>query len=195
MKRIIILILVMILAAAIAGCASDENNYTKEQEAQVTQEQKPTEDTESTEYDFGAKTALEKKEFTIEEMLEYAIQDEYLARQEYELIMDEYGEQKPFSNIIKAEENHIEMLKGIYAKYDYDIPEDNAIDYAVLPNSLEEAFDIGVQAEIDNIAMYELFLEAELPDDIRAVFIELRDGSKNHLAAFEKGVRGNGRNG
>jgi len=34
--------------------------------------------------------------------------------------------------------------------------------------------------------MYEQFLDADLSDDVRAVFIELRDGSKNHLAAFER---------
>ena len=32
------------------------------------------------EYDYGAKTALETDELTIEQMLSYAIQDEYLAR-------------------------------------------------------------------------------------------------------------------
>ena len=83
-------------------------------------------------------------------------------------------------------------LKEIYAEYDYDVPKDNAIDYTVLPESLEAAFDIGVQAEIDNIAMYEKFLEIKLPENIHEVFVELRDGSEKHLAAFERGVRGNG---
>ncbi|MCK5129725.1 MAG: DUF2202 domain-containing protein, partial [Clostridiales bacterium] len=145
-----------------------------------------------TEYDFGAKSALEKENFSIEEMLRYAIEDEYFARQEYESILEKFGEQKPFSNIIKAEERHIELLKDIYTKYEYTIPEDTAIDHVVLPEDIKEALEIGVQAEIDNIAMYEKFLEQVLPDDIRDVFIELRDGSKKHLNAFKKGPRGNG---
>jgi len=187
MKRIIVLIIALIMSLSIIGCSSqkDDDKASVEDDAMNAQE-------EYSEHDFGAKSALEKEDFTIEEMLNYAIQDEYLARQEYEIIMEEFGEQKPFSNIIKAEETHIEMLKEIYEKYEYDIPEDNAIDYAVLPDSLEKAFDIGVQAEIDNIAMYEKFLESEMPDDIREVFIKLRDGSIKHLAAFERGVRGNG---
>ena len=184
MKKVVIFIVIMILALALVGCLSDNVSEADNENTEVTEE--------TNEHDFGAKSALEKEEYTIEKMLEYAIQDEYLARQEYELIMEEYGEQKPFSNIIKAEETHIELLKEIYEAYGYDIPQDNSIDYAVLPESLEAAFDIGVQAEIDNIAMYEKFLESELPDDIREVFIELKDGSVNHLAAFEKGVRGNG---
>lgn len=184
MKRIVVFIAAIVLMMAFTGCTQDSK--AKSDTVENTQEEM------TAEYDFGAKTALEMDELTIEQMLHYAIQDEYLARQEYELIMDEYGEQNPFSNIIKAEENHIEWLKELYEVYGYDVPQDNAIDYVVLPDSLEEAFDAGVQAEIDNIAMYEKFLQSDLPDDIKAVFEELRDASQNHLAAFEKGVRGNG---
>ncbi len=185
MKRNIIIILILALAvSAFAGCSANQETQAADTAA--------AEQTDG-EYDYGAITALEKDELTIEQMLSYAIQDEYLARQEYELIMEEYGEQAPFSNIIKAEETHIELLKDIYDEYGYDMPQDTAIEYAVVPSSLEVAFDVGVQAEIDNIAMYEKFLESELPDDIRDVFIELRDASENHLAAFERGVRGGGR--
>ncbi len=185
MKRNIIIILILALAvSAFAGCSAAKD--TQAADTAVTTVQSDGE------YDYGAKTALEKDELTIEQMLSYAIQDEYLARQEYELIMEEYGEQAPFSNIIKAEETHIELLKDIYNEYGYDMPKDTAIEYAVVPSSLEVAFDVGVQAEIDNIAMYEKFLESELHDDRRDVLIELRDASENHLAAFERGVRGGG---
>ncbi|MEX1376279.1 MAG: DUF2202 domain-containing protein [Eubacteriales bacterium] len=186
MKRIIIIAAALVLAMALVGCTQDSKS-TEEQNVAAAEAAK-----DMGEYDFGAKTALGMDELTIEQMLHYAIQDEYLARQEYEMIMDEYGNQRPFSNIIKAEENHIIWLKELYDAYGYDTPEDNAMDYAVLPDSLSEAFDVGVQAEIDNIAMYEKFLEDDLPDDIKAVFMELRDASKNHLASFEKGERGNG---
>ncbi len=185
MKKIIILILTIAAMFTIIGCSANDESVNEALNNDSV-------NVNNAEYDYGAKSALEKEEMTIEEMLHYAIQDEYLARQEYEMIMDEYGEQRPFSNIIKAEETHIELLKDIYEKYGYDMPKDTAAEYAVLPDSLEEAFDIGVQAEIDNIAMYNKFLESELPDDITDVFTELRDGSVNHLAAFERGVRGNG---
>jgi hypothetical protein len=118
--------------------------------------------------------------------MRYAIEDEYLARQEYESIMEEFGEQKPFSNIIKAEETHIGLLKDIYNAYNYKIPEDRALKHIILPQTIEDAFDIGVLAEIDNIAMYEKFLSYQLPEDIRDVFVKLMNGSKSHLMAFEK---------
>ena len=37
-------------------------------------------------------------------MLTYAIQDEYLAHAEYDYILKNFGDQRPASNIIKAEE-------------------------------------------------------------------------------------------
>ena len=65
--------------------------------------------------------------------------------------------------IIRAEETHIEMLKEIYAAYGYDIPLDSAIDHVVIPESTQEAMQMGVTAEINNIAMYDAFLKSDLP--------------------------------
>jgi len=193
MKRIVIFIAVLVLALSAADCSQKQDvNQNDTEQTQVSDSAAQDSAVSPEDYDFGAKSALEKENLTVEEMLNYAIQDEYLARKEYELIMDEYGEQRPFSNIILAEENHIIWLKELFEAYGYTIPADNAIDYAVLPASLEEAFDAGVQAEVDNIAMYEKFMQSDLPDDVLSVFTELRDASQNHLASFEKGVRGNG---
>lgn len=137
----------------------------------------------------GATAAKEDKNLTKEKMLTYAMQDEYLAKKEYQIIMDKYGEQKPFSNIIKAETSHISQLTALLNKYNIPIPEDTSKDHVVLPPSLNEAYKTGVAAEIDNIAMYENFLKENLPQDIKDTFISLRDASKNHLAAFQKNAR------
>ena len=64
---------------------------------------------------------------------------------------------------------------------------------APVPQTFDEALQAGVDAEIDNIGMYERFLARELPDDIRAAFEHLLTGSRNHLAAFQGG-RGGGKN-
>jgi len=117
-------------------------------------------------------------------MLTYAIQDEYLAHAEYQYILDTFGSQRPFSNIIRAEETHIAELTPLFAQYGYDLPADDAAAHLIAPADVREALETGVQAEINNIAMYELFLGMDLPDDIRIVFEELRDGSLNHLNAF-----------
>jgi hypothetical protein len=137
---------------------------------------------------FGSAGALADENLTVESMMAYAIQDEYTARSEYEAIMVTFGEQRPFSNIILAEETHIEELLALYEVYGYDVPEDDSSLYVVVPDSLLEAYETGVQAEINNIAMYASFLEQDLPDDVRAVFESLSAASENHLAAFENQV-------
>ena len=139
--------------------------------------------------DFGAAAAATDTTLTIMEMMVYAIQDEYLARAEYELIMEIYGSQTPFSNIIRAEESHISTLKTLFATYGFDIPEDTAASHTISPDSLNDSYKAGVHAEIVNIDMYARFLEQELPDDVRTAFEELLRGSENHLAAFERKVK------
>lgn len=141
------------------------------------------------ELDYGSFGALEKEEYTLEEMLNYAIEDEYLAKAEYESIIEEYGEIRPFTNIMKAEETHIEILKPLFEKYDIQIPNEDTSDYIIEVSSLEETFKVGVEAEINNIAMYEKFLQMDLEDDVRDVFVRLMEASKNHLEAFEKNAQ------
>lgn len=138
---------------------------------------------------WGAHAAAADQALSIESMLRYAIQDEYLARAEYEAIMKRYGAIRPFSNIIQSEESHIAWLKAEYTARGLAIPTDDAASHVVLPASLAEAYQTGVQAEIDNIAMYERFLADPLVAKaenagLRALFVRLRDASKNHLAAF-----------
>ncbi len=136
---------------------------------------------------FGAAALSEGKTYTVEEMLTYAIQDEYLARAEYKVIMDAYGEQRPFINIMKAEGGHIELLLPLFTAYGVTVPEDAALEHTVKPDSLQAAYEAGVTAEVNNIAMYEAFLkQSDLPDDVRAVFEALTRASGNHLRAFEQ---------
>jgi hypothetical protein len=138
--------------------------------------------------DFGARGAEGKSGLSIEQMLTYAIQDEYLARAEYELIIGEYGSIRPFTNIMAAEERHIEWVTELLEEYGYSVPEDTAHRYVVLPADLKSSFQTGVQAEIDNIAMYESFLRADLPNDVRQLFEQLKGASENHLRAFRNNL-------
>lgn len=146
----------------------------------------------ATDTDFGSTGASLDDSYTLEEMLVYAIQDEYMAQAEYDAIMDSYGVSRPFSNIIKAEGTHIALLLPLFEVYGVDVPINDAADSIVLPSSLQEAYEIGVDAEIKNIAMYEKFLEEDLPADVAIVFLRLMNASENHLRAFENAVDGIG---
>ena len=138
--------------------------------------------------DFGAKGAEGKTALSVEQMLTYAIQDEYLARAEYELIIEEYGSIRPFTNIMAAEQRHIEWVTELFDDYGYRLPKDTAHMYVVLPKDLKSSFETGVQAEIDNIGMYESFLQEDLPEDVRDLFERLQQASENHLRAFRNNL-------
>lgn len=139
--------------------------------------------------DFGAKGALQDSSITLDEALVYAIQDEYLAQARYDAVMGKFGNIRPFSNIKAAEQQHISALVALFQKYNKQIPEDNAKQYVTAPASLKEAFNQGVQGEIDNIAMYDkLKAITALPEDAKIVFTQLGNASKNHLRAFQRGA-------
>ena len=138
--------------------------------------------------DFGASAAVRDDNPTLEAMLRYAIQDEYLARAEYEQIMETHGDIRPFSNIIQAEESHVGYLVPLFENLGLTVPADTAADHVVVPESLKQAIEIGVQAEIDNIAMYDRFLDQDLPADVRDVFERLKNASENHLRAFRNNL-------
>ena len=57
---------------------------------------------ESDENAIGAEAALADENMDMLEMLKYAMEDEYLARDAYVKIMDKYGEIRPFSSIKKS---------------------------------------------------------------------------------------------
>ncbi|MDH7484187.1 MAG: hypothetical protein QHH01_06135 [Spirochaetales bacterium] len=140
---------------------------------------------------YGNAAAKADNNLTVEAMLTYAIQDEYLARAEYIAIMAKFGQIPPYSNIKEAEEQHIQWLTQMFATLKLTVPVDKAAQYIHAPATLKEAAQAGVQAEIDNIAMYERFLAQPVLKDPRyaavvELFTRLRDASRNHLEAFQR---------
>jgi len=189
MKTIYVL-LVLITITLLSSCTTSpvEELIETELESVITTEQQIIEVTNLTDTAWGSGSALEEQTFSIEEMLIYAIQDEYTAKSEYIMIMEKFDITKPFSNIYESEGTHISLLIPLFEVYEISVPEDTSTDHLFEVDTLKESFEIGVIAEINNIAMYNLFLTQDLPDDIEAVFIRLRDASENHLSAFEKNL-------
>ena len=134
---------------------------------------------------YGSAGATADTNLSLADMLTYAIQDEYAARAEYEAILDSYGTVRPFSNILRAEETHIDALLPLFTEYGINAPADEGAARAALPDNLTSAYQTGVNAEVTNIAMYDLFLEQNLPADVRVVFESLMHASENHLRAFQ----------
>jgi hypothetical protein len=138
---------------------------------------------------YGSKSAALKTTWTSEEMLQFAMEDEYMARAEYKYVIAAFGSQNPFTNIVASEETHINSLKGLYDSRKMTVPADNSGQYLVKPGNIKDSLALGVEAEIANINMYKNFLNApNLPDDVKIVFTQLKAGSENHLNAFQNGL-------
>ena len=137
--------------------------------------------------EYALETTVDGYEYSLEEMLIYAIQDEYMAKAEYEAIIANFGEVKPFTNIVLAEQKHIDLLLPLFEAYGIEVPANTAVDNVVIPESITSALATGVEAEEANIAMYQAFLSQDnLPDDVRDAFEYLVNASQHHLQAFSQ---------
>lgn len=125
-----------------------------------------------------------------------ALNDEYTAKATYQKVLDTFGDVRPFSNIINAEQTHINLLLPLFEKYGVPVPEENQ--YAAAPEfaTLQDALQAGIDAEIANANLYNELLANVKEADIIAVFTRLRDASQeNHLPAFERALDGGNQNG
>ena len=124
-----------------------------------------------------------------------ALDDEYKAESLYKAIMTKHGEARPFSNIINAERHHSDMLIDLLKTYGQAVPQ-NPYENGVKPKlqspaTLLEACEIGVTAEIENVALYDdkLLPAVSNYSDITDVMLRLRDASEErHLPPFERCV-------
>lgn len=125
----------------------------------------------------------------IKNTLDQAIDDEYKAYSTYLGIIKKFGNVRPFSMIIRAEEQHISSLKTIYDKYGINIPNNDWAEKITLPSTIKEACQSGFDAETSNVSLYQeklLPLVKRYPD-ITSVFQNLMNASlQKHLPAFEK---------
>jgi len=120
---------------------------------------------------------------------------EYAARATYAAILAKFGAGvQPYSNIYQAEVKHIAALQQQCVKYGVPIPPDTYLGNVTAPETLLEAAQTGVVAEILNVEMYdeELLTVQKYPSLVQ-VFTNLRDASLyNHLPAFEAAAANGG---
>lgn len=124
----------------------------------------------------------------VQASLDGLLLDEYRAEAVYARVLDDFGDVRPFSNIIGAEQRHSAALETLFARYDL-VPPANPFDVATVDGytSVQEACAVGVEAEIANAALYDDILDAEIPADVRQVLTSNRDASLyNHLPAFQR---------
>lgn len=126
----------------------------------------------------------------LHQVLRIAVYDEYHAYEAYRKIIDTFGVDRPFSNIMESEVRHYSMLIPLLEKYEVSVPIDNWYEKLELPNTILECCEVGVAAEIENIRMYDDLLHyVNDYADIKDVLYKLQAASyNNHLPAFRRCV-------
>jgi hypothetical protein len=123
---------------------------------------------------------------TVEALLE-ALEDEYRARATYRKVIEAFGPAQPFVNIAEAEDRHVRSLVALLERHGVAAPPDDWPDRVTAPESVEAACAAGVEAEIENDAMYRRLLAVVTEPDARSVMENLRAASQDrHLPAFRR---------
>jgi hypothetical protein len=122
-----------------------------------------------------------------------ALDDEYMARATYAQVLADFGEVRPFINIVEAENRHVEALVGVFERYGVAVPDDTWPGRVPRYGSLREACEAGVTAEVENSDLYERLLAGTDKADILGVYRNLQAASQErHLEAFRRCVERGG---
>ncbi len=123
------------------------------------------------------------------QILRIAVYDEFKAYETYTKIIEKFGLVQPFVNIKEAEAVHYAALIKLMEKYGVEVPINDWASKIEIPNTLIECCEMGVAAEIENIAMYNNLLSNVIESDIKDTLFRLQAASfNNHLPAFRNSV-------
>jgi len=119
-----------------------------------------------------------------------ALEDERHAEAFYAAVIAKFGEVRPFTNVVRAEQRHADQVISVMTQYGIEAPPNNfASSPLAPPATLQDACKAGVDAEIANKSLYDeqLIPAAQGYPDVISLFERLRDASQNnHLPAFRR---------
>ncbi len=127
---------------------------------------------------------------TERDALAAALDDEYKAHATYQQVIRDFGAVRPFINIVEAEARHITALLTLFERYSITPPKNGWVGKVPRFASVSDACAAGVQAEIENAALYDRLFESTQRPDILQVYQALRSASLDrHLSAFQRCVQ------
>ena len=117
-----------------------------------------------------------------------ALADERRSRALYQAVLDRHGRVMPFANIVNAEVMHARHVADLMTARGIEIPPDTqAFEASGMPDSVAACCEMAMQAEIDNVALYDRWLTRVDDRAVREVFTHLRWMSQErHLPAFSR---------
>lgn len=119
--------------------------------------------------------------------LKETLDDEYKAHDTYAQVIRDFGEVRPFVNIVDAEARHVSALLSFFEKHAIQAPSNRWVGKAPRFLTVHEACVAAIQGEIENIAPYDRALKSIRRMDILTVYRALRSASQErHLPAFQR---------
>ncbi len=118
--------------------------------------------------------------------LNEAVLEEYGALNLYQSIIDQFGDVYPFSQIVQAEQQHVNVLTRQTEKYGVTVPANPGTNSGMTFTSLDEAFATAIAAEKADAALYDELKPGVTHTDLLRVFDNLKNASlNNHLVSLE----------
>ena len=120
--------------------------------------------------------------------LKEAINEEYGALNTYQAAIAQFGNIYPFSQIARAEQQHVNVLVRLFTRYGLEVPANPGLASTPTWGVVADACQTGVAAEIADAALYDELKPKVDNADTRSVrvFANLQAASlNNHLPAFE----------
>jgi hypothetical protein len=134
----------------------------------------------------GAGTALSPLSASEKDALNQAILEEYGALNLYNSVIAQLGNVYPFSQIVRAEQQHVNALTRQATKYGVTVPANPGLTDAPTFATLSEACQAGAAAEIADAALYDQLKSVVTHTDILQVFNNLQSASlTSHLPSFQ----------
>jgi hypothetical protein len=119
--------------------------------------------------------------------LSETLDDEYKSRETYAQVIRDFGEVRPFINIVEAEARHASALLRLFEKYGVSPPANQWVGKAPRFSSVQAACVASIDGEIANVVLYDRALKSTQRSDIHAVYNALRSASQDrHLPAFQR---------
>lgn len=135
----------------------------------------------------------------------YIYQEEKVARDVYITLGNKYTNENNFASIQKSEQRHIDAARGLCEKYGVSVKgvDEGSVGNFVLPvlqdlydtcvtlgeESLLDALRVGELIEITDIKDLDHVIDdLGMPSDVINVYENLKEGSYNHLDAFQTAI-------
>ena len=133
----------------------------------------------------------------------YIYQEEKVARDVYITLGKVYPNENTFASIQLSEQRHIDSAQGLCEKYNVDISgvdEDSIgnFEVPVLQDLYDTCIEMGNESLLDALRVGELIEITDIkdlehamigmPNDVVNIFSNLREGSYNHLEAFQSAI-------